>query len=287
MRRKTGAIFLETLPETIITSAWRGLARNTSEPKRARSLRDDVAFIISIAQQASPKVAGQSDDLRAQLISESSRVVSTSGKASAITFSSPILKTTSGCGPSFLEPPPVFQIVKRACFGFGFTSRLLAPIKRALLNYVDITSQQQPNKNHHFQIHKPAHRVALSGKRFEHNGPRHQEDHLYIKEDEKHRDHVKLHGEALTTRSDRILAALVRHQLRLRSLALTDKLRQQDVDHGEARRDDEHQKDRQIVVKPKRHLQTHSRLPEIGFARKPVVRGHRHSITRLRIIVQA
>src|SRR5882672_10516647 len=73
-----------------MTSACRGLARKTSEPKRARSLRDDVAFIISIAQQARPKVAGHSEDLRAQLISESSRVVSTSGKASAKMFSSPI-----------------------------------------------------------------------------------------------------------------------------------------------------------------------------------------------------
>src|SRR5215203_6369018 len=97
MRRSTGAIFRETRPETIITSAWRGLARNTSEPKRARSLRDEVAFIISIAQHASPNVAGQSEDLRAQLISESSRVVNTSGKASAITFSRPIL--------NFLAPP--------------------------------------------------------------------------------------------------------------------------------------------------------------------------------------
>ena len=49
-----------------------------------------MAFIISIAQQARPKVAGHSEDLRAQLISESSRVVSTSGKASAMMLSSPI-----------------------------------------------------------------------------------------------------------------------------------------------------------------------------------------------------
>src|SRR6266446_490787 len=90
MRRRTGAILRETRPETIITSACRGLARKTSEPNRARSLRDAVAFIISIAQQAKPNVAGQSEDLRAQLIKESSRVVNTSGSASAMMFSSPI-----------------------------------------------------------------------------------------------------------------------------------------------------------------------------------------------------
>src|SRR6266705_349704 len=116
MRRSTGAIFLETRPETIITSACRGLARNTSDPKRARSLREDVAFIISIAQQARPKVAGHSDDLRAQLISESSRVVNNSGKASAITFSRPIKSSTppfglsqSGVAPYRLVALPQLQ----------------------------------------------------------------------------------------------------------------------------------------------------------------------------------
>src|SRR5258708_21629596 len=91
MRRRPGAIFRETRPETIITSACLGEARKTSEPKRARSLRPLVAFIISIAQQARPKVAGQRDDLRAQLMRESSRVVRISGSASPIMFSSPII----------------------------------------------------------------------------------------------------------------------------------------------------------------------------------------------------
>src|SRR6266853_5866670 len=91
MRRRTGAIFRETRPETIITSACLGEARKTSDPNRAKSLRELVAFIISMAQQARPKVAGHRDDLRAQLISESSRVVKTSGRASAIMFSSPIM----------------------------------------------------------------------------------------------------------------------------------------------------------------------------------------------------
>src|SRR4030095_7621351 len=91
IRRSTGAIFLETRPDTIITSACRGLARKTSEPNRARSLRDDVAFIISMAQQAKPNVAGHSDDLRAQLMSESRRVVRTSGSASPMMFSRPIV----------------------------------------------------------------------------------------------------------------------------------------------------------------------------------------------------
>src|SRR5258708_12244168 len=89
MRRRTGAIFRETRPETIITSACLGDARNTSEPNRPKSLRPLVAFIISIAQQARPKGAGHRDDLRAQLMSESSRLVKISGTASPMPFSSP------------------------------------------------------------------------------------------------------------------------------------------------------------------------------------------------------
>src|SRR5438270_3688580 len=90
MRRSTGAIFLATRPETIITSACRGEARKTSEPNRAKSLRPLVAFIISMAQHARPKVAGHSEDFRAQLISESKRAVRIYGNASPITFSSPL-----------------------------------------------------------------------------------------------------------------------------------------------------------------------------------------------------
>src|SRR5437016_12178461 len=67
MRLSTGDILRVTVPATIMRSDWRGLGRNTSAPNRAMSKRDVVLAIISIAQQASPKVSGQSADLRAQL----------------------------------------------------------------------------------------------------------------------------------------------------------------------------------------------------------------------------
>src|SRR5437016_804441 len=91
MRRKTGAILRATRPDTIITSACRGDARNVSAPNRERSLRDDTVFIISIAQHASPKVAGHRLDLRAQLTMASSRTVTTSGSDSNRLFSKPII----------------------------------------------------------------------------------------------------------------------------------------------------------------------------------------------------
>src|SRR6476646_4788845 len=90
MRRSTGAIFRETRPETIITSACRGLARNVSAPNLDRSFLAETVFIISIAQQARPNVAGHILDLRAQFTTASSLTVTTSGSDSNNVFSKPI-----------------------------------------------------------------------------------------------------------------------------------------------------------------------------------------------------
>src|SRR5258706_16257765 len=76
-----GAIFCETRPAIIIRSDCRGDPRNTSAPKREMSKRDALMDIISIAQQANPKVIGQIEDLRAQLMAMS-RVVKTTPSAS-------------------------------------------------------------------------------------------------------------------------------------------------------------------------------------------------------------
>src|SRR5688500_1552838 len=69
-----GAIFNVGVPDTIIRSDWRGLGRKTPAPKRSMSNRDAPVAIISIAQQASPNVIGQSADLRAQLKTKSTVV---------------------------------------------------------------------------------------------------------------------------------------------------------------------------------------------------------------------
>ena len=61
----------------IIRSDWRGEGRNTSAPKRAISKRDAPIDIISMAQQARPKVIGQMEFLRIQLTAESSVVRTT------------------------------------------------------------------------------------------------------------------------------------------------------------------------------------------------------------------
>src|SRR3954462_5994518 len=90
MRLRTGAIFLETRPDTIITSACLGLALNVSAPNLDRSFRDETVFVISIAQHARPNGAGHKLDLRAQLTMASSLTVTTSGSDSNNVFSNPI-----------------------------------------------------------------------------------------------------------------------------------------------------------------------------------------------------
>ena len=68
-RRITGAILFETRPAMIIRSLCRGEPRITSAPKREMSKREAIIDIISMAQQARPKLIGQMEFLRAQLIS--------------------------------------------------------------------------------------------------------------------------------------------------------------------------------------------------------------------------
>src|SRR3954451_20963335 len=76
-RRMIGAILIETRPDRMIRSAWRGEARRASKPKRGMSTRDPAIAVISIAQQASPKVIGNRLLERAQFRARSSVVVST------------------------------------------------------------------------------------------------------------------------------------------------------------------------------------------------------------------
>src|SRR5438034_9531365 len=76
-RTTWGAIFFVTVPATIIRSACRGDGRNTSAPKRARSHRAIEAAIISIAQQARPKLSGQREFFRPQSYKSERVVVNT------------------------------------------------------------------------------------------------------------------------------------------------------------------------------------------------------------------
>jgi hypothetical protein len=68
---------IETRPEMIMRSAWRGVARKASEPMRAESTRLATMAIISMAQQARPNVAGNMLFALAQFRARSRVVVMT------------------------------------------------------------------------------------------------------------------------------------------------------------------------------------------------------------------
>jgi hypothetical protein len=62
-----GAIFLVSVPATIIKSACLGEGLKTSEPNREISHVAELVTIISRAHQARPKVTGQIEYFRPQL----------------------------------------------------------------------------------------------------------------------------------------------------------------------------------------------------------------------------
>jgi hypothetical protein len=61
----------------IITSACRGVALATTNPKRLQSYLAEAALIISMAQQLVPNTKGHKELLLAQLITSSSFVTKT------------------------------------------------------------------------------------------------------------------------------------------------------------------------------------------------------------------
>src|SRR5919107_2587930 len=135
--RSTGAIFWLTRPATIIRSACRGEARKTSMPKRARSYRPAPVAIISIAQQASPKVAGHSDDLRVQLTS----------------FSTVVSRTPLG---SFSSSP---------------IAGLSVPVQATAPPHVHVGDEHGADEDKHLDQPEDAERVVGDGPRVEEDDP--------------------------------------------------------------------------------------------------------------------
>src|SRR4030095_3130314 len=74
-RFSTGAILLTMVPAIIITSAWRGVARATSNPNLLQSYFAEAVDIISMAQQLVPKTSGHNELLLAQSMRSSSLLV--------------------------------------------------------------------------------------------------------------------------------------------------------------------------------------------------------------------
>jgi hypothetical protein len=127
--------------------------------------------------------------------------------------------------------------------------RSLTPIECALLDDVNVPDEQQCDEDHHLDVNEVA--IAARRKCFEDDCPGNQKNYFNVEEDEEHRNQVKLDREPLARRTHRVLAALIRHQLGARALALADELGKNDVANGKARRDNEHQQDRQVIFQIK------------------------------------
>src|SRR5262245_14406319 len=154
-RRTIGAIFNVTVPATMIRSDCRGLGRKMPAPKRSISNREAPVAIISIAQQARPKVIGHRADLRAQLKTKSTVVV--------MMFFSNRSSIHAGIHDS------VFSASR--------------PIQGALLNNPNISHDQNTKKYEHFG--EPEQREFPVN-----NGPGKKEDGFNVEDDEQDGDNV-------------------------------------------------------------------------------------------------
>src|SRR5574342_1066825 len=99
MRLSIGAILMVTVPDTIMRSEWRGEAHGTM-PSRSTSKRDAKVAIISMAQHASPKVTGHTEDFRAQLRKPSATVVRANPPGKWWMPSVTVSKSAEGLSPS-------------------------------------------------------------------------------------------------------------------------------------------------------------------------------------------
>src|SRR5262249_45736558 len=78
-----GAWRIVTVPITMMRSAWRGVKRGRSAPKRSMSYGDIESDMYSIAQHAVAKGYGKIEYLRAQPMARSRRVRTTASPRSA------------------------------------------------------------------------------------------------------------------------------------------------------------------------------------------------------------
>src|SRR5215210_7974134 len=147
-------------------------------PKRsAKSQRACAAEIISIAQQASPKVSGQRLDRRAQLSSESTVVVMTffSKRFSSTVASggrrSPVEGRRSGCGPVTFD-------LRLSTFD------PLDPFQPALAPGVDVADEQDHDEGDHLQ-------QPVEAELVERDGPGVEEDRLDVEDHEEDGDDVE------------------------------------------------------------------------------------------------
>src|SRR2546426_4926687 len=153
----------------MIRSETRGVARGAM-PKRSRSERGPPVCIISIAQQASPNIMYQTDDLRVQLRKSSTLVVSA--------ISGAVLMS------DMLGGPP-----RGGCSRLGLGGEPLQPLEVALHPHVDQADCEDADEEGDLGERERA--LALLDPLPEHGDHRVDESELDVEDHEHERDQVE------------------------------------------------------------------------------------------------
>src|SRR5215471_16230040 len=124
----------------------------------------------------------------------------------------------------------------------SFTPLGLVPINDAFLPYIEEAHQHQPDVHQHFPEAKHL-EIARD------YCPWVEEDGFHVKEDEQHRNHIKLDAEALLGVSGRHDAAFIRRIFDGTPLMLANQVRKQDHDPGKGHGHNNLDKERDITSK--------------------------------------
>ena len=185
MRRTIGAILIETRPERISRSAWRGEARKASKPKRAMSSAraDDRHHLDRAAGEAE---GGGEERVAARPVAAPSSVVVITRSSTYCSSSSPSRSPRSmsrarswrmrKLGPARRPRSPIFCGLSPIRARLGARRRRSATISSAMKTTVSIEREGAERP----QLHRD----------------RVEEDDLDVEEDEQHRDQVEADPEA-------------------------------------------------------------------------------------------
>src|SRR3972149_2623990 len=186
-------------------SSWRGDARNTSMPNRARSLCAAPVAIISIAQHARPNEAGHIDLVRAQLTALASLAVRKLEGTAARGINEPscnvALSGTKGRRPRIASR----RLLGDAVLDYPTVSGAVGdiPVEGAAFPHIDQRLSEKQSED----ADGPD---AVPAEFGEPHCPGEEEHDLDVEDHEQHRHQVELHGEALHRLLKRDDAALVR-----------------------------------------------------------------------------
>src|SRR5206468_4254261 len=235
----------------MIRSETRGVARGAM-PKRSRSARGPPVCIISIAQQASPNIMYQTDDLRVQLRKSSTLVVSA---ISGAVLMSDMLRGPPGGGRGRLR----------------FRREPLQPLEVALHPHVDEPDGEDADEEGDLGEREPA--LPAVGKRWvrrdgtggdpapEHGHHRVDEGQLDVEDHEHERDQVKTDVEVDPGGAARRLAALVGGELAAARVGRAEE--DAEPQHQPAQHEGEREEDENVG-----ELEVHPRTPS-GYTPPP------------------